>query len=328
MLESLWRGYSITPATSVFVTLGLGFFFFMSRGRRWVFTINNYTDADVQRLDVLGSSTRCNYLVFGFEVASTTNTRHLQGFAIFSEPHRLSQLRSHLSDRGHYELARGTSEQASLYCKKDGDFKEYGSLPRTAGSRSDLDAVVVWGRSFAVESGRPPTSPEVAREFPLQYTKFNRITRTLRFCAPAVALQHGDLRDWQRTLKDVLMEPADDRTVRFYVDVNGGSGKSWFSRWMVTNYADKVQLLGIGKRDDMCFAVEETKSIFLLNVPRGQMEFLQYAVLEMLKDRVVTSNKYASRTKFLYTQPHVVVFSNEEPDREKMSEDRYAVINL
>ena len=55
------------------------------------------------------------------------------------------------------------------------------------------------------------------------------------------------------------------------------------------------------------------------------MEFLRYEILEMLKDRMVFSPKYASRMKFLHRVPHVVVFSNEYPAMDKMSDDRYDI---
>lgn len=124
---------------------------------------------------------------------------------------------------------------------------------------------------------------------------------------------------------DELSEEADDRKVKFIVDYDGGKGKSWFQRWMLTEKPDVVQLLGIGKRDDMCFAIDESKKIFFINVPRGSMEYLQYAVLEMLKDRVVISNKYTSRVKVLATKVHVVVYTNEDPKMDAMSTDRYDI---
>ena len=105
-------------------------------------------------------------------------------------------------------------------------------------------------------------------------------------------------------------------------------GEKFFCRWMLTRHPEKVQILSVGKRDDIAHAIDVSKSIFLFNMPRGGMEYLQYTILEQLKDRIIFSPKYASCTKVLYYQPHVVVFSNEEPDMTKMSADRYIIRNL
>ena len=72
----------------------------------------------------------------------------------------------------------------------------------------------------------------------------------------------------------------------------------------------------------MAYAVDPDKRVFFINVPRLGMEFLQYSILEQLKDRMVFSTKYTSEMKVLRTNVHVVVFCNEMPDMDKMSADR------
>jgi hypothetical protein len=113
----------------------------------------------------------------------------------------------------------------------------------------------------------------------------------------------------------------------FYVDDEGGKGKSWFQAWYLTKNPEKTQVLSAGKRDDIAHTIDKTKSVFFFNIPRGGMEYLQYPILEQLKDRMVFSPKYNSTMKFLTAVPHVVVFCNEHPDMNKMSLDRYIIIN-
>jgi len=43
--------------------------------------------------------------------------------------------------------------------------------------------------------------------------------------------------------------------------------------------------------------VEINTHVFLFNVPRGSMQFLNYGLLENLKDRMVLSPKYDSKMK-------------------------------
>lgn len=104
----------------------------MSRAKRWCYTINNPSEEVLLEDD-------CIYHVFGREVGEF-GTPHLQGFIIFKQSKRLTQLQR-LLPGGHYEVTRGSMQQASDYCKKDGDFVEYGELPEepcVAGGRATM----------------------------------------------------------------------------------------------------------------------------------------------------------------------------------------------
>lgn len=99
----------------------------MAQSKRWCFTINNWTQDEKDRLLAWASQ----YLVVGEEVGES-GTPHLQGFVVFTSNKRLSAVKK-LNDRAHWELARGTAEQAAEYCKKAGKYTEVGECPKTAG---------------------------------------------------------------------------------------------------------------------------------------------------------------------------------------------------
>jgi len=86
-------------------------------------TLNNYTEE--QRVALL--ATECTYVIMGEEVGEQ-GTPHLQGFLRFKTEKSLKQMKK-ISPGAHWENQKGTSEEASTYCKKEGHFVEVGTLP-------------------------------------------------------------------------------------------------------------------------------------------------------------------------------------------------------
>jgi hypothetical protein len=296
--------------------------------RHWCFTVNNWTRDHEDLLE--GLAPVVSYLVYGYETGEA-GTPHLQGYVIFQGVKRFNEARTLLPPGCHIEAKRGTPFQAATYCKKDGLFKEWGTAPTESSPRSSpFDRFREWVLRHHQETGRAPTDRETANEFPTLFVRYRRNLQDLaRLTCPEPVLEvNWDLRNWQNDLSDILQLDPDDRTILFYVDPDGGKGKSWFQRYMLSIDPVAVQCLSVGKRDDIAHAVDESKSIFLFNVPRGGMEFLNYHVLEQLKDRLVFSPKYDSRMKTLHRKPHVVVFCNEAPDMTKMTFDRYHLHEL
>lgn len=107
--------------------------------RAFCFTLNNYTGSDCDFLASLPPPTR--YICFGREVGEEEKTPHLQGYLECVKPTRISGLRKVFGNNYHWEKRRGTPREAIDYCKKDGDFEEYGTLI-SQGHRSDLAKVV------------------------------------------------------------------------------------------------------------------------------------------------------------------------------------------
>lgn len=298
-----------------------------AQSTRWIVVINNPTSVDNDSVAELFTSNRVRYAVVGREVGAS-GTPHLQCFVIFRSNQRFSAVHN-LLPRAHLEPARGTSLQASNYCKKDGDFDEYGELGGQ-GNRTDLKTIIEWGDKFCVDNGFPPTESDLAKEHPEAIVRYPRLINLFELRAPAPALRPVDseLYDWQTELVDKVSSPADDRSVDFIVDYEGGKGKTFLQQMLVSHRSDQVQILGVGRRDDMAHSVDASKRIFLINVPRGAMQYLQYTILEQLKDRMVYSPKYNSKMKILRHVPHVVVFCNEDPDMTLMSQDRYNIVML
>lgn len=113
----------------------------MNAVRGYCLTINNYTDDDVAKLDNLINNPRplLAYVVYGKEIAPSTHTPHLQCYIYFKNQVEFSSVKK-LFPSAHIEPQKGTPKQASDYCKEDGDWKEYGTLPEN-GHRTDLDII-------------------------------------------------------------------------------------------------------------------------------------------------------------------------------------------
>lgn len=295
------------------------------QGTRWVFTYNNYSQDDIARLESLGGNMEgagISYLIFGREVAES-GTPHLQGYCIFNARRRLRSLRELIGERGHFEISRGTPQQASDYCKKEGNYSEFGSLPRRRAAPSVSD-FCDWVRSL----DHFPTEREIANNYPGLWIRYNtRLVELAVQIRPRVVLEDGELLPWQQELFDRLIQQPDDRTVTFVIDEAGGMGKTWFCRYCYSRL-ENVQLLSVDKKENLALAIDVTKSVFLFNVARGGMEYIQYQFLENLKDRLVFSGKYYSQMKILLNKCHVIVLCNEQPDMTKMTHDRYNIINI
>jgi len=78
-----------------------------------------------------------NYLIYGKEVCPDTGNDHWQGYVQFKKATRFTTVKNCFSDKVHIEVSKGTPEQAIEYCKKDGNFKEFGT-PSVKGKRNDL----------------------------------------------------------------------------------------------------------------------------------------------------------------------------------------------
>lgn len=108
------------------------------RQRDWCFTINNYTDEDIYSVGIMSNDAK--YLVCGFEVGEQ-GVPHMQGYVYFDNKQSLKQLKEYNS-RAHYERRRSpTIASAVKYCKKDGEFVEFGKEPSHGGDKVTYDMI-------------------------------------------------------------------------------------------------------------------------------------------------------------------------------------------
>ncbi len=87
-----------------------------SRGRNWVFTLNNYSPQEV--IDMTAwIDNDCKDGGFSHETAPTTGTPHLQGFLMFKNQKYFNQIKNKFP-RMWFKKMKGTKSQNLIYCSK------------------------------------------------------------------------------------------------------------------------------------------------------------------------------------------------------------------
>lgn len=187
------------------------------RSKYFVYTLNNYTEDEQQRLQNLTEDDGVSYHVFGREVGER-GTPHLQGYVEFTSRLRLANVKAIISRRAHFELRRGTPKQARDYCIKDGNFFEYGTLSAVyQGKRTDLDVACE-----LIQSGK--RIRDVAESTPTTFVKYSRGLLQLR-------RELGKRRDWKPDVKVYWGQPGTGKTRSVYdeeSDVYAHPGGPWF----------------------------------------------------------------------------------------------------
>lgn len=105
------------------------------RHRSFCFTINNYSPTDLRRMRRRGGLSTMKCMVIGKEGKGEGKTPHLQCFMSFKTPKTFSACLKWFQDEGmgrvrkpHLEIAKD-NHAAWEYCKKEGDFEEFGVPP-------------------------------------------------------------------------------------------------------------------------------------------------------------------------------------------------------
>ncbi len=136
--------------------------------------------------------------------------------------------------------------------------------------------------------------------------------------------------EWQQNLEKYCTDPIKDREIMWIWSDEGNRGKSSMVKHLVLK--NKAYVFG-GKMGDAKYGVAQLiekgiePELIIFDVPRAQGNKLSYNALEKLKDGCFYSGKYES-VMVVYNTPRVIVMANMEPDREKMSGDRWEIINI
>jgi len=144
------------------------------RGKNWVFTINNWTQQDLDTIKTAFETKRSGleYIMYKREICPQTQTKHLQGLACFDKrvywkTAREVFTRRDGSNNSWLNIMRGTIKQSEEYVSKpetadptNPNTESYGERPAGKGARSDIAAIAEAIRSGANEAEIFEIDPE------------------------------------------------------------------------------------------------------------------------------------------------------------------------
>jgi len=137
------------------------------RARNYCYTLNNYTDDEIENL----KKWKNEYHVFGLEIGKE-GTMHVQGYIEFKNAATFESIKKKFP-RIHLEVRKGTAKQAADYCKKEAsEIFEEGAISMQ-GKRTDIAIC-----AEAITDGA--NMREIAREYPVQFVKFHKGFKALK----------------------------------------------------------------------------------------------------------------------------------------------------
>lgn len=289
----------------------------------YCFTINNPTDDETTVLTAPFPSEGHAYLrciVFQKEVGES-GTPHFQGYVEFLVRTSIVKAKTYAGfERAHLERRRGSALQAADYCRKEPRLAgpwEFGSFALKSGTRSDLIL-------FKQDIDDGLTRDELWDKHPSIFARHPHYVRESLERRRVRALPVGPWEprgDWQIGLAELLATPPHTREVYWYYCATGNSGKSTFAR----NQKNAYIITG-GKQADIYYAYQY-EPVVIFDWPREAEERVPYGVIEAFKNGYFLSTKYECIPKRFAT-PHVIIFANFQPDKSKLSLDRWNEYNI
>lgn len=270
------------------------------RSRRWCFTLNNY---DTQEYEVLKKFIleKTKFYILAKEKGDIKETPHLQGYIEFNNPIEFNSIKK-LNDRLHIEKAKGTRQQNIDYCSKENNFiikklsKSNVALPRTC-------------KKISKEEQKKQFLKDV--ENLVLEQEYNNVTWY----------------QWQLDIIKICESKPDNRKIHWYWEPKGNVGKTFLFKFLAIKF---TCIICDGKKNDIFNQVKlsfdnfKMPSIILMDIPRYNNDFINFGVLETLKNGILYSGKYEGE-KIIFPIPIVICFSNEPPDKSNMSLDRWDV---
>ncbi|AUM61948.1 Rep [uncultured virus] len=279
--------------------------------KNWTFTFNNYTEFVERHIKECELFT---YLIYGHEIAPTTETIHLQGYFQLAEKKRINFLLKRLPRGIHLEIARTSQAINKAYCSKGTDIVEIGT-PTIAGSNlaelyNSIIACETWNDVLQIDKihHHMTYAKEVWANKPIQ------------------KMEEIKPRKWQQKILDIIQTEPNSRTINIVYDPEGGKGKTYLCKYLTANHG--AFYTSPAKGADIMHSYNNQK-IILYDIPRCiDEQYVNWGCIEKLKDGIYFSGKYNSGTKYRKENAHVFIFTNSTIPEDIFSKDRIHYITI
>lgn len=131
---------------------------------------------------------------------------------------------------------------------------------------------------------------------------------------------------WQKDLIDQIPTFL-TRKIYWFWEPLGNKGKSEIVKWLVIH---RKAMVMSGKGADIKNVIIKMKvkpTMVILDIPRSSQGCVSYTALEEVSNGIFFSGKYEGGM-CVFDAPIMLVFANEEPNKDKMSQDRWEVRDL
>lgn len=258
---------------------------------RWCFTFNNYEKSDITKLKILFNSI-CKKYVFQEEKGKGTQQKGPWGCIIITDgtPHL----------------------QGSINLKTKARLTEL----------KKIDGRIHWEPTKNAGAADKYACKEETRIGEI-YT-FERKKAFIR-----TKSKFDDIKPREEILNIIQDEP-DNRTINWIWSDKGGVGKTSTASYIEHNYEGVC--IANGKGHDIKNTVikhleDNDLDILIINVPRCNENYVSWSAIEEIKDGLIYSGKYEGGFANI-EHPHVIILANFEPNKDKLSRDRWNIINI
>lgn len=147
---------------------------------------------------------------------------------------------------------------------------------------------------------------------------------------PTTGLEGKTLYKYQQGIIDLVKTTPDSRTVNWYYSHEGAKGKTSIQKYLIDKHSALI-VSGTSFKDATCQIADRVcpekgdpapLDVVVINISKEETGKEDYSIFEAVKDGLMVNSKYRSR-QVRFADVHLLVFSNGEPCRANMSDDRW-----